>query len=154
MSVQLVVFTLGNEEYGIDVTAVNGILRSKQYHIKAMPGTADVIEGIINVRGTVNYIFNLRKKFGLEKKELSSESKFIMLKNNHSTLGCIADEVTDIIKLNDEDIQQPPAFINTADGQYITGIGKYEDRMIIILDPGKILTEEEFASIENTVEYA
>lgn len=154
MSVQLVVFTLGDEEYGIDVTAVNGILRSKQYHIKAMPGTADVIEGIINVRGTVNYIFNLRKKFGLEKKELSSESKFIMLKNNHSTLGCIADEVTDIIKLNDEDIQQPPAFINTADGQYITGIGKYEDRMIIILDPGKILTEEEFASIENNVEYA
>lgn len=150
MSVQLVVFALDEEEYGIDVSAVNGILRSKKFNIQAIPGTAKVIEGMINLRGRVNYIFNLRTKFGLPRKELSDESKFIMLNNHQSTIGCIVDEVTDIIKLDDQDVQLTPAFVTGFNTNYITGIGKLEDRMIIILDPEKILSVEEYASIETT----
>ena len=141
MSIQLVVFALDDEEYGIDVSAVNGILRTKKFKIQTLPGTDKSIEGMINLRGHVNYIFNLRIKFNLEEKEISDESKFIMLNVNGSTTGCIVDEVTDIIKLNDDEIHLAPKFINGSN-KYITGIGKIDDRMIVILDPEKIFAVE------------
>ena len=142
MSIQLVVFELDNEEYGLAVSAVNGILRSSKFKIQKLPGTDKTIEGMINLRGQVNYIFNLRSKFKLLEKELSAESKFIMLNANESTIGCIVDEVTDIVKLNDEDVQAAPKFISDINANYILGIGKLEDRMIIILDPEKIFATE------------
>lgn len=141
MSVQLVVFALDNEEYGIDVSAVNGILRAKKFKIQVLPGTDTGVEGMINLRGHVNYIFNLRTKFNLIEKEISDESKFIMLNINEATAGCIVDEVTDIVKLNDDEIQITPTFIS-GNSTYITGIAKFDDRMIIILDPEKIFSAE------------
>ena len=142
MSIQLVVFALDEEEYGIDVSAVNGILRAKKFKIQGLPGTGNAVEGMINLRGKVNYIFNLRSKFNLIEKEISEESKFIMLNVNGSTTGCIVDEVTDIVKLNDDEVQSAPGFINSCTTNCITGIGKIDDRMIIILDPEKIFMEE------------
>lgn len=143
MSIQLVVFALDEEEYGIDISAVNGILRSKKFQIKPIPGTSEVVEGIINLRGQVNYILNLRTKFGLLKKEISEESKFIMLNINQSTTGFIVDEVTDIVKLEDEDVQPVLSCLNNVKTNCIMGVGKLEDRMIIILDSEKILDIEE-----------
>jgi len=151
LSIQLVIFELDNEEYGIDVSAVNGILRSKKFNIQRLPGGTDKsIEGMINLRGHVNYIFNLRTKFNLEEKEISDESKFIMLNANKSTTGCIVDEVTDIVKLNDEDIQSAPNFISGPNANYIIGIGKIDDRMIIILDPEQMFSAE-FTTLQGAV---
>ncbi|MEM5769533.1 MAG: chemotaxis protein CheW, partial [Bacillota bacterium] len=99
--------------------------------------------------GQVNYIFNLRTKFGLPKLEMSDESKFIMLNSSHSTIGCIVDEVTDIIKLDDDDVQETPGFVNGVNANYIIGIGKIDERMIIILDAEKILSVEEYASLDS-----
>jgi len=147
VAIQLVVFTLNEEEYGLDVSAVNGILRSKKFKIQSMPGVAKTIAGMINLRGQVNYIFNLRAKFGLPDEELAEESKFIMLNVNQSNSGCIVDEVTDIVKLNDEDIQPQPAFVSRSSDNYIQGIGKIQDRLIIILDPEKLLAVEELPSM-------
>ncbi|SHJ00176.1 chemotaxis protein CheW [Desulfosporosinus lacus] len=148
MSIQLVIFELDNKEYGIDVKAVNGILRARKFKISTLPGTDKSIEGMINLRGNVNYIFNLRNKFELIEKEISDESKFIMLNASDSTIGCIVDEVTDIVKLNDEQVQSTPNFICAGDNNYIKGIGKFDDRMIIILDPEKIFSSE-FATLQN-----
>jgi len=150
VSIQLVIFELDNEEYGIAVSAVNGILRSSKFKIQALPGTDKSIEGMINLRGQVNYIFNLRTKFNLIDKEISLESKFIMLNAQESTIGCIVDEVTDIVKLNDEDVQAAPNFICDINANYILGIGKLEDRMIIILDPEKIFASE-YATLQTVV---
>ena len=142
MSMQLVIFELDSKEYGIDVTAVNGILRARKFNVQALPSTDKSIEGMINLRGRVNYILNLRTKFGLIEKEISDESKFIMLNANNSTIGCIVDEVTDIVKLNDDQVQSAPSFIGSGDTNYIKGIGKLEDRLIIILDPEKVFSAE------------
>jgi purine-binding chemotaxis protein CheW len=150
VSIQLVVFELDNEEYGIAVSAVNGILRSNKFKIQTLPGTDKSIAGMINLRGNINYIFNLRTKFNLIEKEVSAESKFIMLNTNKSTIGCIVDEVTDIVKLNDEDVQAAPNFISDINEHYILGIGKLEDRIIIILDPEKIFATE-YATLQNAV---
>jgi len=150
VSIQLVVFELDNKEYGVNVSAVNGILRARKFKVQALPGTDKSIEGMINLRGDVNYIFNLRTKFDLLEKEISSESKFIMLNVNGAATGCLVDEVTDIVKLNDEEIQSVPDFLSVGTTKYITGIGKLEDRMIIILDPGKIFAKE-YANLQNSV---
>ncbi|GMB01159.1 chemotaxis protein CheW [Pelosinus sp. IPA-1] len=151
MSIQLVVFALDNEEYGINISSINGILRAKKFKIRSLPGTGSGIEGMINLRGSVNYIFNLRAKFNLPEKEIMEESKFIMLNVNGSTTGCIVDEVTDIVKLDDTEIQLTPDFINSHNANYILGIGQIEDRMIIILDPEKIFSEE-YDTIQGAIE--
>ena len=142
MSIQLVIFELDNVEYGIDIKAITGILRARKFEVQTLPGTDKSIEGMINLRGSVNYIFNLRTKFNLREKEISDESKFIMLNAHNSTIGCIVDEVTDIVKLNDEQVQPTPNFTSGVNVNYIIGIANLDDRMIIILDAEKIFATE------------
>ena len=146
-NLQLVVFELNGEEYGIDALAVNGILRPQKFKIHRIPGLPEVIEGMIDLRGRINYIFNLGTKFGTTKTELVEESKFIMLNVRNSIAGCIVDEVTDIVTLSDEDIQPPPQFVSGLNANYLTGIGKIEERLIIILNPELILSTEEYEAI-------
>lgn len=129
-------------EFGLEITAVNSILRARKFKLQTLPGTNKSIEGIINVRGNINFIFNLRAKFNFVEKEIIEQSKFIMLNSNNTNSGFRVDEVTDIIKLNDEEINQVPNFTCGINDNYIVGIGTVEDRMIIILDPEKIFTAE------------
>jgi purine-binding chemotaxis protein CheW len=147
-TIQLVVFALDNQEYGIGVSAVNGILRSKKFKIQVLPGMPKEIAGMINLRGQIKYIFDLRIKFGLVEKDLSEESKFIMLNVNDSICGWIVDEVTDIVKLDDTDLQNTPEFISSFNNRYIKGIGKVDDRLIILLDPEKMLSAGEISILE------
>jgi purine-binding chemotaxis protein CheW len=146
-SLQLVVFELDGTEYGVEALAVNGILRAKKFSLKSVPGIPKVIEGMINVRGKVNYIFNLRTRFNLPPKPIHEESKFMMMNLHNSIAGCIVDEVTDIIRFNEEDIQPAPSFIAGTNATFMKGIGQKDDRLIVILDPNKILTTEEHAAI-------
>jgi Chemotaxis signal transduction protein len=152
VSTQLVVFALGDQEYGVDVSEVNGILRSKKFSIQILPGTPKVLEGMIDLRGQVSYIFNLRTQLGLAQKEISKESKFIMLNANKSTVGFIVDEVTDIVKLEAANLQPAPDFVTCGNAKYIKGIGKIADRLITILDSEKILSVEEYSSIQGLEE--
>lgn len=140
---QLVVFEIDGSEYGIDALAVNGILRSKKFKIQKLPGVSEIVEGMINLRGQVNYIYNLRTKFGLKETYINDESKFIMLNIGSSVVGCIVDEVTDIVRFDEANLQPAPSISANQSGlSYLKGIGKVEDRMIIILDPVELLTTE------------
>lgn len=149
-SIQLVVFALDNQEYGIDVLAVNGILRSKKFKIQLLPGMPEEIEGIINLRGEIKYLYNLRNKFHLMNIGISDESKFVMLNVHDSIAGLMVDEVTDIVKLDDADLEQTPDTISGFTNHYIKGIGKVDERLIIILDPEKILSKETFDELNGT----
>lgn len=146
-NLQLVVFELNGEEYGVDALAVNGILRPQKFKIHKVPGLPEFIDGMIDLRGKVNYIFNLGIKFGGKRTETGEESKFIMLNVKDSIAGCVVDEVTDIVTLSEEEIQPAPSFGGSVNGKYLTGIGKIEDRLIIILNPDLILSAEEVEAI-------
>ncbi len=135
---QLVVFEMAGEEYGIDVSAVNGILRLKNFQIRKLPSVPPIIEGVINLRGNVNYVYNLNKLFELPEKQIDIESKIIMVYSGEQTVGYIVDEVTDIVHIPEENIEQAPGFITKIQGEYITGVGKVDDRLIIMLDTEKI----------------
>lgn len=148
MSTQFVVFSINEEEYAFDVAVVNGILRAKKCTLRQIPGTSAVIEGMITVRGNINYIINLRTKFGFAPQDLAEESKFIMFNIGAGNTGCIADEVTDIVRLEDHMIQPSPAFVTGANSEYIQGIAMLDERTLIILDPARILSIEEAGSLE------
>ena len=134
---QLVVFELDGNEYGIDAMKVNGILRAKKFSIKKMPGVSDSVEGIINLRGKVSFIFNLGKKFHIPTTVVDQESKFIMINIENVVVGCIVDEET---------IKASPTFVKQDD--YIKGIVKVEDRIIIILDSDQIITKDGSESLD------
>lgn len=145
--IQLVIFEIDGSEYGIDALTVNGILRAQKYEIKKVPGLPRIIEGIINLRGQANYIFNLRKKFGLDEISNAEEDKFIMLNINNQVVGCIVDEVTDIVHFHEEDLQATPTLATNLSVNYIKGIGKVDERMVIILDPVQLLSTTEAAEV-------
>ncbi|MCE5284850.1 MAG: chemotaxis protein CheW [Pelosinus sp.] len=131
---QFVVFLVNGEEYGIEVTAVNGILRYKNYKIKKLPTVPAIIEGVINLRGKVNYIYNLNKMFAHSANAIDPESKIMMVYAAEQTVGYIVDEVTDIVHIDEADIEPAPASISSIQGEYISGIGKLDERLIIMLD--------------------
>ncbi len=137
-SKQVVVFEMAGEEFGIDVTAVNGILRLKNFTIRKLPSVPPIIEGVINLRGNVNYIYNLTKLFALPEKPIDIESKIIMVYAKEQTVGYIVDEVTDIVHISEENVENAPGFITKIQGEYITGVGKIDDRLIIMLDTERI----------------
>jgi purine-binding chemotaxis protein CheW len=147
-SIQLVIFEIDGSEYGIDALTVNGILRAQKYKIQKIPGLPREIEGMINLRGQGNYIFNLRNKFGLAEMADAEDSKFIMLHIAGQVVGCIVDEVTDIVHFNEDDLQAAPTLSNSQSVSYIKGVGKVDERMIIILDPVQLLSTTANSDLE------
>lgn len=142
MFMQLVVFKLDGEEYGIDISKINSILFSKKFSITKIPTENKAIEGIINLRGKINYIFNLRVRFDLPKREIGEESKFIMLSLENSSIGFLVDEVTDIIKVEDSQIEAQPTFVSSKDS-CIDGIAKIDERIIVLLNIYNVLSSSE-----------
>ena len=138
---QLVVFKLHNEEFGVEITDVREIV--KVGHITRLPHVADYIEGVTNLRGEVIPVISLRKRFGLEAQENTQDTRIIMLEVNSSMVGFIVDSVTETLRLADDAIEPPPSNIAGLKAHYLAGVGKLEDRLLILLEVDKILTSEE-----------
>lgn len=138
---QLVVFKLHNEEFGVEITDVREIV--KVGHITRLPHVADYIEGVTNLRGEVIPVISLRKRFGLEAQENTQDTRIIMLEVNGSMVGFIVDSVTETLRLADDAIEPPPSNIAGLKAHYLAGVGKLEDRLLILLEVDKILTSEE-----------
>lgn len=137
--IQIVVFEVAGREFGIDAKLVSGIMRTNKISIQTVPHSEDSIEGMINWRGKVSYVLNVRKKFKLDSQLLNEDSKIVMAYVNDSIVGFLVDEVTDIVTFNSEEIEQAPSFIQQSLNQCITGIGKLDDRLVVMLDLDKML---------------
>ncbi len=135
---QLVTFKLGDEEYGIDILKVQEINRMTE--ITAMPKSPFSVEGVINLRGKVIPVVNLRKKFGLSMKEIDFQSRIIVV-DSESTVGLIVDSVSEVLRISSDTIEPPPPITGGTGSEYIMGIGKLKDRLIILLDIDKLLSE-------------
>ncbi|MCR4440839.1 MAG: chemotaxis protein CheW [Peptococcaceae bacterium] len=135
---QFVVFKLGTEEYAVPIFEVREIIRYGE--VKKLPDVPDYMEGIINLRGNVVPVVNLSSKFGLTTCE-GVEPKVIVSEIGDSRVGIIVDEVTEVLRLSDDQIEPPP-FINMGH-DYIKGIGKVDDRLLVLLSLRSLFTEEE-----------
>lgn len=145
---QYVIFKLDKNEFGIDIMNVKEIIPYQES--VSVPNTPDFIEGIINYRGNVIPVINLRERFDMDVNEITKDTRIIVITLNEKEVGFIVDEASQTIRLNEEQIDPAPDIVSGIDKRYITGIGKIdENRLLILLDLKEILTDEEKDEIEN-----
>lgn len=148
--VQVVSFCLKQEEYAIEITKVKEIILVEG--ITRVPQMPDYIEGIINLRGNVIPVIDLRKRFGLQEPSMGEDTRIMVCRLDAKIIGLIVDSVSQVMKIPTDNIQAPPETIAGIAGEYLTGIAKVDERMIIMLDIAKILSADEIAAIDSTSE--
>jgi purine-binding chemotaxis protein CheW len=130
---QLVGFKLENEEYGVDILRVKEII--KMIKLTPIPSAPDYIEGVINLRGKIIPVVDIRRKMGMNKKEIDKNSRIIVVELNDKTLGFIVDEVSEVLRIPKSITEPPPSeFASGIDQNFITSIAKLEERLLILLD--------------------
>ncbi|SET36672.1 purine-binding chemotaxis protein CheW [Natronincola peptidivorans] len=144
---QYVIFKLCGEEYGVEIDHVQEITEYKK--ATKVPNVPSFIEGVINLRGNITPIVSLKKKFNLQEDEIKDSNRIIIinLKNRH--VGFIVDDASQVLTMDEKQIDNPPEILTGIDRQYIIGIGKVEEKIIIMLDLEKILSEDEKEEIQN-----
>jgi len=146
MEKQYVIFKLGNEEYGVNIVNVKEISEFKE-SVK-IPNTPKFIDGIINLRGDITLIINLKKRFNLEENGTNSDTRIIVINIKNKQVGFVVDEASQVIRIRDEDIEPAPDLIAGVDRKYISGVGKLEDKIVLLLDLEYILTDDEKEKIQ------
>jgi purine-binding chemotaxis protein CheW len=137
---QLVIFRLAKEEYGLPIKKVQEI--NRLVPITKLPQAPSFMEGVINLRGRIIPVVDLRKRFQLTTTEYDDDTRIIIVEVNGQTVGVIVDAVNEVVRLGASNIEPPPpSFI--LDAQYVNGVGKLEERLLILLDIDKILTTQE-----------
>lgn len=138
---QFVIFRLGDEKYAVDILNVGGISEFRE--VTKVPNAPVFIDGIINLRGDIIPIVNLKKRFNIPERTVDSDTRIIINNIKGKDIGFIVDEASQVIKIDDADIEDAPDIIKGADRQYISGVGKVNDQIVILLNLEKILSEEE-----------
>jgi len=138
---QLVSFKVSDAEFGVDILRVQEI--NKMMELTVVPNTPSFVEGVVNLRGRIIPVINLRSRLGLEVKEYDSETRIIVVDLDDKTIGFIVDEVKEVLRIPKSITEAPPQIVSGVDSEYITAIGKLEDRLLILLDLTKILSNKE-----------
>ena len=134
-------FTLGNEQYGVDILKVQEIRGYDQ--VTRVPDAPDYIKGVINLRGTIVPVIDLRLKLRLENANYDAFTVMIVLNVEQRVVGIVVDSVSDVIELNAEHIRPTPEFGAAVDTRFINGIGTQDERMLILLDIETLLDTAE-----------
>ena len=135
--VQLVVFRLGREEYGVGILQVQEIKRMTD--ITRVPRTPQYIKGVINLRGSVLPVLDLRKRLNLPAQEDSDDTRIIIVKVDDITVGMIVDLVSEVTAINQDNIELPSTVVGGVAANYLSGVGKQDDRLIILLNLDEII---------------
>lgn len=144
---QLVSFAIGEEEFGVDILKVQEI--NRMVTITQVPNSPHYVEGVINLRGKVIPIIDLRTRIGIAKKEHDKDTRIIVVELDGKTVGFVVDSVSEVLRIPASITEPPPALTQGIDSTYITSVAKLEDRLIILLDLDKVLSTEEKMILEN-----
>ncbi|MDD2914820.1 MAG: chemotaxis protein CheW [Gallionella sp.] len=143
---ELLTFTLGSEEYGIDILKVQEI---RGYDaVTTIANSPEFIKGVINLRGIIVPIIDMRIKFSLGNVTYNQLTVVIILNVANRVVGIVVDGVSDVITLTAEQLKPAPEFSTALDTQYITGLGTVDDRMIIVMDIEKLMTSRDMDLVE------
>lgn len=138
---QLVSFKVGEAEFGVDILRVQEI--NKMMELTVVPNTPSFVEGVVNLRGRIIPVINLRSRLGLDVKKYDAETRIIVVDLHDKTIGFIVDEVKEVLRIPKSITEAPPEIVSGVDSEYITAIGKLEDRLLILLDLTKVLSNNE-----------
>jgi purine-binding chemotaxis protein CheW len=143
---EFLVFTLGDEEYGIDILKVQEIRGYDQ--VTRIANTPEFIKGVTNLRGVIVPIIDLRVKFSQPDVEYNDNTVVIVLNLEHRVVGIVVDGVSDVLSLTQDQIRPAPEFAVTMSTEYLTGLGALGERMLILVDIEKLLSSEEMALMD------
>ncbi len=143
---QYVIFKLDKEEYGVDIMHVKEISEYKES--MKVPNVPKFIDGIVNYRGVVTPVINLRKKFNLDLIDINSNTRIIIIYLAGKQVGFLVDDASQVLTIDQKDVDPAPELITGIEQKFISGIAKVADRMIILLDLENVLSDEEKKNIE------
>ncbi|WP_431221938.1 chemotaxis protein CheW [Serratia sp. L9] len=149
---EFLIFTLGNEEYGIDILKVQEIRGYDQ--VTRIANTPAFIKGVTNLRGVIVPIIDLRVKFAQQDVSYDENTVVIVLNFGQRVVGIVVDGVSDVLSLTTEQIRPAPEFAVTLATEYLTGLGSLGERMLILVDIEKLLSSEEMSLVDNVAKSA
>ena len=138
---QLVTFNISQEEFGVDILKVQEIIRTME--ITKVPRAPDFVEGVINLRGKVIPIIDLRMRFGMDARGHDSQTRIIVIELNNMIVGFVVDSVSEVLRIPASTVEAPPAVVSGVESEYISGVGKLDDRLLILIDLDKLLSFQE-----------
>ena len=138
---QLVTFSIGEEEFGVNILKVQEIIRTME--ITKVPRAPEFVEGVINLRGKVIPIIDLRRRFGLAPQAHDKTPRLIVIERNYIIVGVGVDAVSEVLRIPASTVEPPPPVVAGVDSDYISGVGKLQDRLLIMLDLDKLLSSED-----------
>jgi len=145
---QLVSFRLGKEDYGIEILKVQEIIRMQ--HLTRVPNAPVSIEGVINLRGKVIPVVGLRKRFGLEPRSHDKETRIIVVEIKGDVFGFEVDAVSEVLRIPAGTVEPPPR-ASRRNNEYVSGVGKLNSRLLLLLDVERLMSESEFTAMQSIV---
>lgn len=138
---QLISFIVGDEEYGLDILRVKEVIRMRE--ITRLPRAPSFVKGVINLRGDVIPILDLRDKFGLEHQGTTTMTRVIVVDVDGRLVGMVVDAASQVVRIPESQIEPPPPIVGGLSVEFINGVGKLDERLIILLNIDRILSTEE-----------
>jgi purine-binding chemotaxis protein CheW len=145
-TLQVVTFALGSEEYGVDIAQVQEI--NRMVTITHVPRAPQFMEGVINLRGQLIPIIDLRSRFGMERTDRTKNTRIVVTEIGSKRIGMVVDSVSEVLRIPVEQIEDAPDLVAGVDTEYIRGVGKMGDRLIIMLDLARIISGTEKAELQ------
>ena len=145
----IVGFRVGRETYGVPITSLHEIVRVPE--ITAVPDAPDYLEGVINLRGKIVSVVDLRKRFGQPSAGLDRRSRILVVEHRGRLAGMIVDSASEVLKIPESEIEAAPAMMREGGLDCVTGLGKYKGRLIILLDISKVLGARELGNEASAV---
>jgi purine-binding chemotaxis protein CheW len=147
---QLVGFCIGNETFGVQIGSVREIVRVPE--ITAVPNAPELIEGVINLRGKIIPVMDLRKRFGGSALQADRKNRILVVELEKKLLGLIVSSASEVLKIPPSEIEPPGTVFAEGESSYVTGVGKLKGRLIILLDIARLLRQPEFKKLEEAAE--
>ncbi len=147
-SMQLVSFKLGDETFGIAITKIREIILVGE--ITHVPETPPYVKGLINLRSTVIPVIDLRARFSLADAELTSESRIMVLHVGRRTIGIVVDSVNEVLRVTRQEISPAPATVTSSGNEYMTGLVRLKENLLILLDVDRLFGDEETQAMAET----
>jgi purine-binding chemotaxis protein CheW len=142
---QLVVFELGAELYGVEIARVHEIIRLQA--VTRVPRAPAFVEGVINLRGKVIPVVDLRRRFGLPSAEHTRSSRIVVVEIGDQVVGIVVDGVSEVLRVNTATVEPPSPVVAGIDSEYLHGIAKLPERLVILLDLDRVLAREERSAL-------
>ena len=150
--IQVVGFRVGRETFGLPISIVREIIRVPE--ITSVPNAPDYIEGVVNLRGRIIPIVDMRKRFGEKSVEPSNKNRIVVVEVENRLIGLIVNSASEVLRIPPSEIEAPHIVFPEGELDYITGVGKLKGRLVILLDLKKILQSRELSGLEEAAESA